>query len=46
MTLDEILAIDQAHAWHPYTSTIDRDPVYPVRAAQRLPAGTHGRTRS
>ncbi len=29
----EILAIDQAHAWHPYTSTIDRDPVYPVRAA-------------
>jgi adenosylmethionine-8-amino-7-oxononanoate aminotransferase len=33
MTLDEILAIDQAHAWHPYTSTLDRDPVYPVRAA-------------
>lgn len=30
----EILAIDQAHAWHPYTSTIDRDPVYPVRSAQ------------
>ncbi|TCT19516.1 adenosylmethionine--8-amino-7-oxononanoate transaminase [Thiobaca trueperi] len=30
----ELLAIDQAHAWHPYTSTIDRDPVYPVRAAQ------------
>ncbi|MBK1718829.1 adenosylmethionine--8-amino-7-oxononanoate transaminase [Thiocystis violacea] len=29
----EILAIDQAHAWHPYTSTIDRDPVYPVRSA-------------
>jgi adenosylmethionine---8-amino-7-oxononanoate aminotransferase len=34
MTLDEILAIDQAHAWHPYTSTLDRDPVYPVRAAR------------
>ncbi len=30
----EILAIDQAHAWHPYTSTIDRDPVYPVHSAQ------------
>jgi adenosylmethionine-8-amino-7-oxononanoate aminotransferase len=29
----DILAIDQAHAWHPYTSTLDRDPVYPVRAA-------------
>ncbi len=34
MTFDEILAIDQAHAWHPYTSTIDRDPVYPVRSAR------------
>ena len=34
MNVDEILAIDQAHAWHPYTSTIDRDPVYPVRAAR------------
>jgi len=36
MTLapEAILAIDAAHAWHPYTSTIDRDPVYPVRAAR------------
>ncbi|BCU07136.1 adenosylmethionine--8-amino-7-oxononanoate transaminase [Allochromatium tepidum] len=34
MNLDEILAIDQAHAWHPYTSTLDRDPVYPVRSAR------------
>lgn len=34
MTSDEILSIDQAHAWHPYTSTIDRDPVYPVRSAR------------
>jgi adenosylmethionine---8-amino-7-oxononanoate aminotransferase len=30
---DRLLAIDQAHAWHPYTSTIDRDPVYPVASA-------------
>ncbi|NEV60939.1 adenosylmethionine--8-amino-7-oxononanoate transaminase [Thiorhodococcus minor] len=34
MTSDEILSIDQAHAWHPYTSTMDRDPVYPVRSAR------------
>ncbi|MTW22979.1 adenosylmethionine--8-amino-7-oxononanoate transaminase [Allochromatium palmeri] len=33
MDPDDILAIDQAHAWHPYTSTLDRDPVYPVRSA-------------
>ncbi len=29
----DLIAVDQAHAWHPYTSTIDRDPVYPVAAA-------------
>lgn len=34
MGFDDILAIDQAHAWHPYTSTLDRDPVYPVRSAR------------
>ncbi len=34
MDITDLLAIDQAHAWHPYTSTLDRDPVYPVRAAR------------
>jgi adenosylmethionine-8-amino-7-oxononanoate aminotransferase len=34
MDIDQVLAIDQAHAWHPYTSTLDRDPVYPVRSAE------------
>jgi adenosylmethionine-8-amino-7-oxononanoate aminotransferase len=31
--IERLLALDAAHAWHPYTSTIDRDPVYPVRGA-------------
>ncbi|WP_133510794.1 adenosylmethionine--8-amino-7-oxononanoate transaminase [Candidatus Thiosymbion oneisti] len=29
----DLIAIDEAHAWHPYTSTIGRDPVYPVASA-------------
>jgi adenosylmethionine-8-amino-7-oxononanoate aminotransferase len=32
--VERLLTLDKAHAWHPYTSTIDRDPVYPVRAAR------------
>ena len=31
--IERLLALDAKHAWHPYTSTIDRDPVYPVRSA-------------
>ena len=34
MDQDQILAIDRAHAWHPYASAIDPDPVYPVRSAR------------
>lgn len=30
----DLIAVDEAHAWHPYTSTIDRDPVYPVATAR------------
>ncbi|MCG6939983.1 MAG: adenosylmethionine--8-amino-7-oxononanoate transaminase [Thiohalocapsa sp.] len=33
MDAERLLAIDAAHVWHPYTSTTDRDPVYPVRGA-------------
>lgn len=34
MDIAEVLTIDQAHAWHPYCSTRDPDPVYPIRGAQ------------